>query len=377
MSEPESAPPTPATPRKPSRLRRFFLRHLPLSLAGAVLLLALATVGAYYWASSADFENMVRQRLIANLESATGGRAEIATFHWHLLRLEAEAGGLVLHGREASTEVPYAQVDDLRVGLSIFNLFSPRVLLRNLEIVRPRIHLIVYPDGSTNQPQPRKPSKPGKSALDKLFDLKAGHIAVDQGVLDYDNRASAFDFQDRHIPLDFAANDATVRMAYAPPARGNPESFHIELGATDLNLARGVRPHKPAQAVHGRFDATLDLVRAAAYLRSLHLSADGHTLELSGMVQNFARPHWQAKVTGELDMRLLDPVTGYTFAPQGIARLDLAGAGQDGEFRGDGTIHVDGGSYIGTGVVATGVVLDARIHADPQRSRQTEQLQAG
>jgi translocation and assembly module TamB len=357
----------PCTPEKFRRLRRFFLRHLPLSLAGAVILLALATVGAYFWASSADFEDMVRQRLVANLESATGGRAEIASFHWHLLSLEAEVDGLVLHGREASTEAPYAQVDHLRVGFSVFNLLSPRILLRHLEVTRPRLHLIVYPDGSTNQPQPRKKQKPGKSALDTLFDLKAGHIAVDQGVLDYDSRAAAFDFQDRYIPLDFAANDATLRMAYALPAGGNPESFHIELGATDLTLARGATPHKPAQAVHGRFDATLDLVRAAAYLRSLHLTAAGHTLEISGTLQNFAQPRWQAKATGDLDMRLLDPVTGYTFAPQGIARLDLAGAGQDGEFRADGTIHVDGGSYIGTGVVETGINLDARVHADPQQ----------
>jgi translocation and assembly module TamB len=357
----------PGTPERPRRLRRFFLRHLPLSLAGAVLLLALAAVGAYFWASTADFEDMVRQRLVANLESATGGRAEIASFHWHLLRLEAEVGGLVLHGREASTEAPYAQVENLRVGFSVLNLLSPRILLRHLEIVRPRVHLIVYPDGSTNQPQPRKPRKPGKSALDTLFDLKAGHIAVDQGVLDYDNRAASFDFQNRRIPLDFAANDATLRLAYAPPAARNPESFHVELGATDLHLTRGGTARKPAQAVNGRFDATLDLVRAAAYLRSLHLSADGHTLEISGTFQDFARPRWQAKATGELDMRLLDPVTGYNFAPQGIARLDLTGAGQDGEFRADGTIHVDGGSYIGTGVIATGVGLDARVHADPNQ----------
>jgi translocation and assembly module TamB len=367
MSDRESTPPVPATPEKPRRLRRFFLRHLPLSLAGAVILFILATVCVYFWASSADFENMVRQRLIANLEAATGGRAEIASFHWHLLRLEAEVDGLVLHGREASTEAPYAQVESLRVGFSVLNLLSPRVLLRHLEITHPRVHLIVYRDGSTNQPQPRKPRKPGKSALDTLFDLKAGHIAVDQGVLDYDNRAAAFDFQDRYLPLDFAANDATVRLAYAPPMGGNPESFHIEVGATDLNLARGGSPHKPAQVVNGRFDATLDLVRTAAYLRSLHLAAAGHTLELSGTLQNFARPRWQAKATGELDMRLLDPVTGYTFAPQGIARLDLTGAGQDGEFRADGDLHVEDGSYIGTGVIETGIGLDARVHADPNQ----------
>ncbi len=74
------------------------------------------------------------------------------------------------------------------------------------------MHLIVYPDGSTNQPQPRKPRKPGEPVLDRFFDLKAGHVTVEQGDLDYENRAAAFDFQDRHIPLDFAASDLSLRF---------------------------------------------------------------------------------------------------------------------------------------------------------------------
>ena len=66
-------------------------------------------------------------------------------------------------------------------------------------------------------------------------------------------------------------------------------------------------------------------------------------------------------------MNLLDPVFGYPHAPQGIARLDLDSAGDAAEFRIDGSVHVDGGSYIGTGVNATGVRLDAHVHADPRR----------
>ena len=357
----------PASPRRPTRLRRFFLRHLPLTVAGAVVLLAVTAVGLYFWASSARFENAVRKRLVTGLETLTGGRVEIASFHWRLLSLEADAGGVVLHGLEGPGEAPYARIEHLRVGWSVLGFWSPRMLLRDLEISQPQLHLIVYPDGSTNQPQPRKPRKPGKPALETLFDLQAGHVAIDQGMVDYEDRAAGFDFQNRFIPLELAANDVALRMAYMPAAAGNPESYHIDAGAENLSLGRGAEPHKTAQAAQGRFEASLDLVRAAVYLRSLRLMANGHTLEVSGLLKNFARPRWQAKAIGDLDMRLLDPVTGYNFAPEGIAHLDLAGAGEDGSFRGDGTIHVDGGSYIGTGVIATGVRLDARVHADPEQ----------
>lgn len=84
--------PEPAQPRKRHRLRRFFLRHVPLSLAALAILLAVAVVGLYFWASSSHGEALMRERLVAWLEEATGGRVEIATFHWHLLSLRGRCG---------------------------------------------------------------------------------------------------------------------------------------------------------------------------------------------------------------------------------------------------------------------------------------------
>ena len=69
-----AAPPEPLRRGMRSRLRRFFLRHLPLAVACAVVLLALLSVGLYFAASSAAFENVVRERLIASIEDLTGGR---------------------------------------------------------------------------------------------------------------------------------------------------------------------------------------------------------------------------------------------------------------------------------------------------------------
>jgi translocation and assembly module TamB len=389
MSEPESTPPVPtgtldpvapepiilAEAPRPRRLRRFFLRHLPLTVGGLVVLFALALVGAYFIASSARFEGMVRRQMVAWLETATGGHVEIASFHWSLLNLEADAGGLVIHGLEDPGETPYARIDHVRVRISVLNFFAPRILLRDLDISQPAFHFIVYPDGSTNQPQPRRRRKPGTPALDRFFDMKAGHVEVEQGVLDYENRAAAFDFQDRRIPLDFAASDVSLRMAYMPAAAGHPESYRIEAGVRDLSFWRGSSPmpgKARTPAVEGFLQTTLDLTRNAITLRSLRITARSRgikdrTLEISGSLDDFAHPRWQAKAVGELDMRLLDPITGYPFAPEGIAHLDLTGAGEAGVFRSDGSVHVEGGAYIGTGVVATGFGLDAHVYADPEQ----------
>ena len=358
------ATPEPPLPRRPSRLRRFFLRHLPLAVTSLVILLLAASSALYFWASSPGFEDMVRRRLVHRLETVTGGRVEIASFHWNLRHLQASASGIVIHGLEATNELPYARVGSLRVGFSILGIWSPRILLSDLEAVRPAIHLIVYPDGSTNQPHPRRPRKPGKPVLDTLFALKARHVLIDRGEIDIESRATGFDFQNRSLPINLAASNVTLRLAYLPPQNGNPESYHIQAGASRLNLVRSIS-RDGSQSVQGRVDLTLDLTRNAAYLRSLRLSAAGHILNVSGSLQNFANPRWQGRALGEFDLRLLDPITGYPYADQGIARIDLSAQGQDSQFRVDGGIHADGAAYNGNGVTATGIGLDARVHADP------------
>ncbi|MGD1061852.1 MAG: translocation/assembly module TamB domain-containing protein [Terracidiphilus sp.] len=363
-------PSTPPRRGVRSRLRRFFLRHLPLAVAFTAVFLMVLAVGLYFVASSSAFENAVRRRLIVSLEELTGGRAEIASFHWRLLHFEAEADGLVIHGLEDSGDAPYAKIDHLRVVFSLRNLFSPSVRLRSLEIDRPRFHFIIYPNGSTNQPQPRRPQTSSKPLIDTLFELHAGRITVEQGNFDYDSRNANFDYQNRNAPLDFSANDASLVMRYVPATLRTPASYRIEAGVTDLNLARAV-PRNPLP-VHGALQATLDLEHARVFLRSLRIMAERrggqeHSLEITGDLDDFTHPHWHAHVKGDLDMRLLDPITGYADAPEGLARLDLTAAGQEDAFQIDGGVHIDDGSYIGEGVHATGITGDAHIRADQKQ----------
>ena len=368
MNESESRLPETAEAPPP---RRRWRRFLTLAVCVAIVMVA-APFGLYLWSSSEATQNLVRERMVSILEQATGGRVQIASFHWRLFDLEAEANGLVIHGLEAPGEAPLAQADRMSARLSLLGFWSPRILLRDLEIVHPAFHVIVYADGSTNLPKPRKPRKPGKPVLETLFNLQAGHVSVRQGELEFEDRATEFDFQNRFVELDFDARNVAVFMRYVPSSGADPEAYHIETGATDLSLARAKA--KPAL---GSLQATLDLTRTAAYLRSLRITSqfaaanahpeEEHTVDVSGVLQDFAHPQWKARIEGDLDMRLLDPALGYPFAPQGIARLDLDSAGEEAEFRVDGTVHAVDASYIGTGVVATGLLLDAHIHADPRQ----------
>ena len=329
------------------------------------------------WTNSDAFQGLVRERLATQVRNMVGGRVEIGAFHWKLFNLEVDAEQIVIHGDEPAGEAPYASIARLDAKFSVLGLMSPRVLLRDLEIEEPRIHLIVYRDGQTNQPQPAKVVAQNRSGLDTLFDLQAGHVAVSGGSLDIDDRAASLDFQNRYEPLDFRGDDVAVTMRYATASGATPERYLLEASAHDVNLARGGKLAGKIPAVHGVVRASAELTRDAFLLRSLQLTAHtkgtpDRTLEITGQWRHFAEPTWSARVKGSLDMRLLDPVLGYPFAPEGIAHLDLTCAGEGAQFGIDGTVHAEKASYIGTGVVARDIDLTARVHADPQHLRVTQ-----
>jgi translocation and assembly module TamB len=373
MSQTGQIPPAQELPEmrpQPSSVsRRRYLRHVLWGGSGLALLFIVGLIGLYLWASSSTFENIIRKRLIARIEAATGGRAEIRSFHWTLSKLEADVDGIVLHGREAQGEAPYAQAASLHVAISILDFWSPHVLLRYLEIAQPQIHIIVYPDGTTSLPKHQQSTS--SNPIGTLFDLQASHVEVEHGVFDYDNRADQVDdFQNRRIPLDFGANDVSLVLKYLSGSGIKPESYHIDASVRDLHLARGPAGHPEAPPVEGSIQASADLTHNAVYLRSMLVTAHSkgskdRQLNITGELNDFARPRWKATAQGELDLKLMEPATGYPSTPEGIAHLNLAAQGQDGEFRIDGTVHADNASYIGTGVVARGVTLDARVHADP------------
>jgi translocation and assembly module TamB len=348
----------------PPRTRRRYLRHLLFSATFIALLVAAAVAGLFIWASSDSFQSLVRKRMVHLLQQSTGGRAEIASFKWHLLSLQAEASGIVLHGTEAPGETPYAAIDQIRASVSILGLLSPRILLRDLEVDHPAIHLISYADGSTNQPHPAHPSKSNGSAIDQLFDLQAGNVRVSSGVVLVDDRTDALHLRLLSLPVNFEARDISLRLAWVPPNFTTPETYRIDASATDLRLSHG-----NLHTFKGFFQATIDLTRTALYLRSLRLTSrenglPDRTLDISATLQDFANPRWNAKAQGDFDLRLFDPLLDFPNVPAGFLHLNVDAAGDTGEFRVDGTAHAQDAAFLMPGVVLRGMNVDTHLHID-------------
>ena len=96
----------------------------------------------------------MRQRLIATLERMTGGRVELGSIHAVPFHFQVEVRDLTIHGREQPGEIPYAHVNSLMAQIKILSLLRTELGLNYVVLDHPVIHIILYSDGTTNQPEP-------------------------------------------------------------------------------------------------------------------------------------------------------------------------------------------------------------------------------
>jgi translocation and assembly module TamB len=181
-----------------SRKRKFFT--LAASLAGVALVAALAVMVTL---QSSWFYNKVRERIIAEAEKATGGRAELQAFRFDWKRMRAQVDGLTLHGTEPAGKPPLLHAASAAVGLKLISALKRDVDVEYVEVTEPHVYLIVNADGSTNLPSPKTPKDPQSRPLDPLFRLAAGRFAVRRGTVEIENRGST-PFEARGRDLDLA-----------------------------------------------------------------------------------------------------------------------------------------------------------------------------
>jgi translocation and assembly module TamB len=347
-------------------------RHLGVSF-GVLLVLAIGSaIGLYFWASSPAFEDLVRRRMIAQLEDLTGGRVEIGSFEWDLLHLRATATGITIHGMEAASEAPYAHVDRLRVQIAVVGLFTlglpTRVVLQEAEILRPEFHLIVYADGSTNQPHPKSKRTSKTPAMDTLFDAEIGQLAIEQGTVHIANLRA---------PLDLEAHDAHVQLVWVPDAgyamgpvamgrraaKLNPDGgYRILLGVGDLAFAQG-----KAHPLASRIDASLMLFHDSVQLETLRLGALGKTLQVRGTLTDFAHTAWQAKASGQVDLQLLGPYAGVIGIRSGVVDVNASISGRGSQFNATGELASNAIHYLDPVVDVQTGEFSARFKADAKQ----------
>jgi len=281
-------------------------RWLWISLTIVVVLLA-GFVSLAWYLRSASFADFVRRKVIASIEDATGGRVEMAAFHWNLSQWTFEADNLTIHGLEPPGESPYAHIDRAVVRLHIISFLERQISLEHVELYAPTIHIIVNPDGSTNAPEPRvKPANP-KSEVQQLFDLAITRVDVHDGML----------LLNQHkLALDFSVNEVLAAMTYDRLAQRYDGS--VRVGKMDAK-------YQDLRDVAAQADLQFSLWHNQAEITAFQLTSEKSWLHGSGKITDFERPQIHLTYSSNLDVTQLGAVTRVYQLRGGTLQLDGSG----------------------------------------------------
>jgi translocation and assembly module TamB len=263
---------------EPGEPRRQWWKYLLTACAAGALLLS----GVAWYATTNSFQAMVRHRLVAELERVTGGRVELGGFHTIPFRFEVDVRDLTIHGREQTGEVPYAHVERLVAQVKLISVFGAEFGFHSLVLDRPVLHLITYPDGTTNQPTPKGGAVDAASQSERLFSYSISQLEVRQGELLWN---------EQKIPLDLVANDIYASLNYSILHRRY--DGRLLMGKVDTKFD-GYRP--VAWTAEAHFEVSED----SLVLNSLKASSGRSHLEASGRMVDFREP----SVVGEYDLTL-------------------------------------------------------------------------
>ena len=305
-------------------------RRLAGIVAGSVTaLVAILALAGVLVVRSGWFREQVRQRLVVAVATATGGRVEIGTFTFDWSRLRAEAGNFTIHGTEPADKPPLFHATSVALELKIVSLFKWKVDLAELDVVEPRVYLIVSPDGRTNVPEPKAVTNGQRHPVETVLNLAIGRFSLQNGVFEVESRGKTpFDIRGRSLNANLAYERAGRRY------RGN-----IAVQPLDLDI-QGDAP----TPVNISADLTIDKDRIL--IESAKLQTGDSQLQISGAVEDLTAPRVslqyevrasQADVARFLRTKLLESGTA-----QVTGHAAWAGAGN---FSATGVLHANNLEY--------------------------------
>lgn len=314
-------------------------------MAGVVgLLLFGGGFALLMYLRSPQFNNLVREKVVASIEEATGGRVDLGSFHWNLSRLDFEANNLTVHGLEPSTAAPLAQVATVRVRAHVVSLLQKRVDFTYLELDRPQINLIVAPDGKTNLPEPK--TKIASDTVQQLFDLAIGRVELREGQLQ---------INDRRLPLDFSANDLTVATSFDRRDRRYDGSLSIGKISAKYQDYRDL----PLAA-----QSEFSVWPTRAQIKRLTLQSQNSHAELSGTVNNFNNPETHFDYAATIDLPQAAAIARISGLRKGTATIDGSGSSAPGQYSTSGKLSARDIEDVATGLQLRNASLRTDFQAD-------------
>jgi translocation and assembly module TamB len=272
-------------------------------LAAIAVLLLLIALSVILVVRSGWFREKVRERIVYEIEKATGGRAELGQFDLSWTNLTARVDSLVVHGKESSGEPPFIRVESVDVGIRVLSALERRVDLADLRVTKPRVRIAIYADGTTNLPSPSGP-KGGKIWTAAIIDLAVKRYAVVDGIFEYDNR---------EIPLNLRGENLAVEMNYDSALK----AYAGELRSARVRvMTEGVPPLEANVTAGFRIEET------RIVLPKVTVIDQGARAELAGTLEDPQKPHGTFTVKASTQVRDLVRLFNVPLKPVGSGAFD-------------------------------------------------------
>ncbi len=326
------------------RLHRLFLNAV-LGIAAALLAL---TIVAILVLQSGWFRNKVRERIVAEVENATGGRVEAGNFDYNWERSTAAIGPFTLHGIEPAGSPPLFRADKIEVGLKIVSFLERKADIAFLTIDRPEVHLIVNAAGSSNLPTPKSIAQ-ARNLVSGILNLKIQRIALLNGFAEYNSR---------RFPLNVRGENAAASVRYL----GSPERYEGELRIHPVHLtAADVRD--AAFNVSAKFAMQRNRLRIERAL----LTRNSSTVELAGEIVDLASPRADFDVRSRIFLADLANSIHLPMEARGEVAFDgTAAISFDPlRYRFDGRLNGRGLSYNNAGLQMRNFSVSSKLSATP------------
>jgi translocation and assembly module TamB len=331
----------PPPPQRRRILWKLFLSFCVFSLVGFGLL-------AWY-VTTDSFQQLVRRRVVASIEKIVGGRVELGELHTTPFRLRVDARNLTIHGREGSDEVPFLRIDRLQAEMKIISILSTTVGLHSLVLEHPVVHIIDYPDGTTNAPTPQMRVASDRGPVEELISLSVSRIEVQRGELLW---------QDKKMPFDFTAGNLALLLNYSLLRR--QYEARVVVGNADTRF-------QSYPSFAWRADASMVLARGRADIRSLTVTTGKSEFHFTGRLQDFHNPQLSGDYHGVADLGELAFLTRQAQLHKGMALFEGKGSWNLQDFSIQGTVQAKDIEWSNDKLSTKNSRINAGFSVTPQR----------
>src|SRR5205823_3098094 len=178
----------------------------------------------------------------------------------------------------------YIHADQLFVRATVTSWFRQQIALRYVAVDHPVVHLIVFPDGTTNQPVPNIREE-NKSSIDHLFELAINRIEVRNGAVIWSQQASG---------LDVTGKNMSGTMLYSATDKTYDGKLNLDL--------LSVREQK-SLPFPGKSSLHFLLHPDHTEIQAFQFNTDRSHLEGNGTITNYGNPEATLRYTAAVDLQ--------------------------------------------------------------------------